>query len=156
MTDSLNSQSDSDFLRAEERRPGLPLGLSDPHTDCASRSLSRFSSSGLTRSLPASIPHNTTSPDNAWSIDFDRDRDQIPDRQRNDPTSGVVNLTVREPSALQKPNVALPADSGRRPIAKTASNKDYYTGDRRDLLRERAPIESSNPRSVVPKRSAVH
>ena len=143
MTDSSDDLSDSDFHPATEDRegPGLPRGITDPHTDCASELFSRFSTSGLTRSLSATnlIPHNTTSTDNAWLIDFDHTRDRTLGLQRNDLTKGLVSLKVKEPSAHQKPNVALPADSRRRLTAKTASNDDHRAGDRRELLRERAP-----------------
>ena len=111
MIDSLNSSNDSDFHPVEElRRPGLPQGIANPHTDCASGSFIRFPASGPTEL----IPHNTTSTDSTWLIDFDR--------QRNDLTSGVVNPTVKEPSATQKLSVAFPADSRRRPTAKTAAD----------------------------------
>ena len=116
MYDLSDSPSDSDFHPAEgdRARPGLPSGITNPHTDCASGSFSRFPASGLTRSRSVFelIPHKTTSTDNTWLIDFDH--------QRNDLTSGVVSPTVKEPSATQKLSMAFPADSRRRPTAKTA------------------------------------
>ena len=121
MTDSSDSHSsDFDFHLAEEdrRRPGLPQGITTPHTDCASGSFIRFPASGPTEL----IPHNTTSTDSTWLIDFGRSRDRIPDLQCKDLTSGVVSPTVKEPSATQKLSVAFPAASRRRPTAKTAAN----------------------------------
>ena len=109
MINSSDSLSDSDFHPADElRRPGLPQGIANPHTDCASGSFIRFPASGPTDL----IPHTTTSTDNTWSIDFDH--------QRNDLTSGVVSPTVKELSATQKLSVAFPTDSRRRPTAKAA------------------------------------